>query len=149
MSASPARDELPPEEVEAVSETGYSGGMGAAGSGLASSHSGGGFSEEGVVSRFEDVAGDPFRNVYDSPGWKRAASAGSDRARKTPKLIEGKAKLLAKSGKSDAKFALADKVRHEKFGLGRVITVEGSKLTIALENGGGVRKILDSFVQKA
>ncbi|MFO1189154.1 MAG: UvrD-helicase domain-containing protein [Alphaproteobacteria bacterium] len=47
-----------------------------------------------------------------------------------------------------ARFARNDRVFHQKFGYGRVMAVDGNKLEISFEKA-GVKKVIDSFVEKA
>jgi DNA helicase-2/ATP-dependent DNA helicase PcrA len=137
QSVLPSRfiDELPDAAVDAVSETGYA--VGGA--------------RENMGSRFDafqPAAG--FTSSYDSPGWKRAQERGGfgAGARARPPTIDGEARLIAKSGEGDARFARGARVFHDKFGYGRVIAVEGSKLTIDFEKA-GEKRVIDSFVKDA
>jgi DNA helicase II / ATP-dependent DNA helicase PcrA len=135
-------DELPDGHVDAVSDTGYF--------------------NQGVGGRAERFAaygplsvepGSGFGAGYESPGWKRAQAANAAKQSagtgwsKGP-VIEGEARLVAKSGPNDAKFALGQRVFHDKFGYGKVTFVEGSKLTIAFELS-GEKKVIDTFVKAA
>ena len=63
-------------------------------------------------------------------------------------IIDGEAKLLAKTGAKDANFSVGQRIFHDKFGYGAVRHVEGSKLTILFEKS-GEKKVLDSFVRPA
>jgi DNA helicase II / ATP-dependent DNA helicase PcrA len=63
-------------------------------------------------------------------------------------VIDGEAKLMARTGDGDAKFGLGERVFHDKFGYGKVTFVEGSKLTIRFEVS-GEKKVIDSFVRAA
>ncbi len=137
QSVMPSRfiDELPEADVDAVSETGYQIG-GAA---------------EGGGSRFdalEPAAG--FRSGYDSPGWKRAQERGGWGAggKGRPPTVEGEARLLAKSGPEDARFARGARVFHDKFGYGKVLAVEGAKLTVSFDKA-GEKRVIDSFLKAA
>jgi DNA helicase II / ATP-dependent DNA helicase PcrA len=138
QSVIPSRfvDELPEVNVDAVSETGYALGAG---------------TREGLAARFqgfEPAAG--FQSAYDSPGWRRAQERGGfgAGARSRPPTIDGEARLVAKTGPADSKFARGARVFHDKFGYGRVIAVEGSKLTIDFEKA-GEKRVIDSFVKDA
>ena len=44
--------------------------------------------------------------------------------------------------------ARGDRVFHDKFGYGKIINIDGHKLDIAFEHG-GVKRVMDSFVEKA
>ncbi|MBR0716809.1 ATP-dependent helicase [Bradyrhizobium liaoningense] len=66
--------------------------------------------------------------------------------RRGPMTIEGE--LVAKSTGTTSEFALNDRVFHQKFGYGRVVKIDGNKLTIAFDKA-GEKKVVDSFVQRA
>jgi DNA helicase-2/ATP-dependent DNA helicase PcrA len=125
-------DELPLANVEASSETGYYGG-------------GPGMQQHG--SRWDETPS--FGAGYFSPGWKRAQERnyrGSHPGRQ--QVIEGEGRLVAVSEASaTSNFARGDRVFHMKFGYGKVIAVEGNKLTVAFEQA-GEKKVIDSFVEK-
>ena len=125
-------DELPEAHVEAVSETGYfSGGPGM----------------QAAASRWDETPA--FGSGYDSPGWRRAQDRGRPAAPVNRKaVIEGEGKLLAVSDPQSSAYARGDRVFHQKFGYGRVLVAEGSKLTVAFDKA-GEKKVLDSFVAKA
>jgi DNA helicase II / ATP-dependent DNA helicase PcrA len=126
-------DELPLENVEASSETGYYGG-------------GPGMQQHG--SRWDENPA--FGAGYSSPGWKRAQAQsyrGSHPGRQT--VIEGEGRLVAVSAPSrDSAYAKGERVFHLKFGYGKVIAIEGNKLTVDFEQA-GEKKVIDSFVEKA
>jgi len=90
----------------------------------------------------------------DTPGFDYApAIEGDARAR----VIEGRSRSVRPGKKSRARtraqtsdpqnIATGDEVFHTKFGYGRVRSVDGDKLEIAFETG--VKKVLESFVEKA
>ena len=63
------------------------------------------------------------------------------------KVIEGA--LIAKSvATADPKYAVGDRVFHQKFGNGTVAEVEGEKLTIDFDRAGR-KRVLDGFVNPA
>ena len=136
-------DELPHASVEASSETGYYGG-------------GPGMQE--AKSRFDDAP--VFGSSYTSPGWKRAqersAYAASPSAPRAPmgrphrQVIEGEGRLVATSdpSASTSAYKRGDKVFHQKFGPGKVVGVEGNKLTVDFSKA-GEKRVLDSFVERA
>jgi DNA helicase-2/ATP-dependent DNA helicase PcrA len=135
QSVLPSRfvDELPEDNVDAISETGY-GRNGVA---------------EGAA-RFEAYApGGGFNSSYESPGWRRAQDRlGADRPYSRPPTIDGEARLVTRTGAGDASFAVGTRVFHDKFGYGRIIGVEGNKLTVDFEKA-GEKKVIDSFVKAA
>ncbi|HEY3950898.1 UvrD-helicase domain-containing protein [Phenylobacterium sp.] len=124
-------DELPIANVEASSETGYYGG-------------GPGMQQHG--SRWD--ADPQFGAGYDSPGWRRAQTAGYRGGHLgRQQMIEGEGRLVATSAESASEFKRGDRVFHMKFGYGQVMGVEGNKLTVAFEKA-GEKKVIDSFVEK-
>ncbi len=159
-------DELPPEHVEAVSDTGYvspggmfygsevvspleggadpgprgSGGYTASGSGASpTAHSG----ESRNPAGFKDN----FRSTYESPGWKRARAAVSRPSTRPPDL-DANGKLLTSASQSSGGLALNQRIFHQKFGYGRIKHIEGTKLTVDFEKA-GVKKVVETFVEKA
>ncbi len=65
------------------------------------------------------------------------------------KVIEGRAELLAvRPAVAPGRFKIGDRIFHDKFGYGRVETVEGNKLGIAFDKAGR-KKVIDSFVEPA
>lgn len=131
-------DELPEEAVDAISETGYGRP---------------GVSETGA--RFESLApGAGFNSGYASPGWKRAQErqkkfeGAAERPWSRPPTIEGEARLVARSGEADGRFAIGARIFHDKFGYGRIRLVEGNKLTVDFEKA-GEKKVIDTFVKVA
>jgi DNA helicase-2/ATP-dependent DNA helicase PcrA len=130
QSVLPSRfvDELPSAHVDVESETGYgrSGGV-----------------------RDSYAPGGGFNSGYDSPGWRRAQERmSSGAAASKPPIIDGEARLIAPSSESDAKFTRGERVFHQKFGYGRVVSVEGAKLTVAFDKA-GEKRVIDSFVVPA
>jgi DNA helicase-2/ATP-dependent DNA helicase PcrA len=126
-------DELPVANVEAASETGYYGG-------------GPGMREPN--SRWDAEAA-AFGSGYDSPGWRRAHER---KYRGGPagvtQVIEGEGRLVAVSEPSaTGDFARGERVFHVKFGYGRILAIEGNKLTVDFEKA-GEKKVIDSFVEK-
>jgi DNA helicase-2/ATP-dependent DNA helicase PcrA len=133
-------DELPEAHVDVQEEGSSYGGYGSNAYG---------------ASRFD--LRDPFQNTYSTPGWQRAQKnreAGDDRSRRGfggplnsgPRLIEGE--LVAKSvigGKSE--FSTGERIFHQKFGYGRIRSIDGNKLTIDFEKA-GEKRVLDSFVER-
>ena len=116
-------DELPPKSVDAMSETGY-------------------HAQPGV----RDMAVEPFSSGYQSPGWRRAQERGSFASK--PPMIEGEARLIARSGDGDSHYSRGDRIFHEKFGYGSIRWVEGNKLTVDFDKA-GEKRVIDSFVRPA
>ena len=124
-------DELPIAHVEAASETGYYGG----GPGL----------REAGASRWDEAN---YGSGYDSPGWRRAAQRGYGGGPPgRTQVIEGEGRLVATSEPGEGSYAAGERVFHQKFGYGKVTTVEGNKLTVAFETA-GEKRVIDSFVSR-
>jgi DNA helicase-2/ATP-dependent DNA helicase PcrA len=100
----------------------------------------GGFNEN--PSPFSGSRSDAFSGSR-SDGFSRGDSARNKRG---PMVIEGE--LVAKSTGTASEFSLQDRVFHQKFGYGRVVKIDGNKLTIAFEKA-GEKKVVDSFVERA
>ena len=131
QAAMPSRfiDELPEAHVEVMSEPGL---YGNAATDLASH------------SRFD---GEKLRDdaYYDNPGWRRARAA-SARPRSQPPLIEGQGRTVSVSAPGQSKFAKGQRVFHQKFGYGKISSIEGQKLTVDFEHS-GPKKVIDTFVE--
>ncbi len=167
QSAIPSRfvDELPEANVEVIeAKSPFGGAYQSFGSiyanpfGQSRFERGGGGKQAG-----DDRRGDPSsgsRSTYDTPGWRRAernsddAQAGRPTARKTydsrtaprpPVTIEGE---LIASSSSPPRFAVGERIFHQKFGYGRIVDVDGNKLSIEFDKAGS-KRVVDSFVQRA
>ena len=119
QSAIPSRfvDELPEAHIERISDPGLYGGAGRAP----------GFGE--AAARYET---------------SNLPAAFGPRPR--PRIVEaGGYQTAERKRKSAAGFHAGDEVFHQKFGYGKVRSVDGDKLEIAF--GTGVKKVLDSFVE--
>ncbi len=136
-------DELPADNVEITESKGGSGWGGTGGYG---------------PSRFDNI--DSFGSSYATPGWQRAQAnrgrggfneagtpynASRSTSKRAPVIIEGE--LIARSTGSDSGFSLGDRVFHQKFGYGKVVRIDGNKLTITFEKA-GEKKVVDSFVER-
>ena len=116
-------DELPAANVDAISEAGY-------------------HAQPGV----RDMAVEPFSSGYQSPGLRRAQeNMGRGGFTSKPPLIEGEARLVARSGDTDSHYSVGDRIFHQKFGYGRIRAVEGNKLTVDFDKA-GEKRVIDSFV---
>ena len=127
QSVLPSRfvDELPMAHVEAVSETGYATQPGA---------------ESGFSGSVEDLG---ERSSYDSPGWRRLQKNAASEGGGGP-VIEGKAELIATSA-GQSSFRKGQRVFHDKFGYGKVVTAEGTKLTVDFEKTNR-KKVIATFL---
>ena len=122
--------------------------------------------ESPLPSRFLDEIPEEHSERDSAPGLYGSASVqGGGLAEDTPGFdyapaIEGRARAIrsVRSGKKarvqtgkktrdPQNIASGDEVFHTKFGYGRVRSVDGDKLEIAFETG--VKKVLESFVEKA
>lgn len=124
-------DELPERDVEVVSQPGLYGNSASS----FASHS------RFDAARVDDDA------YYDNPGWKRARAAAG-RSQTSPPLIEGRAKTVSVSAPGASKFQIGARVFHQKFGYGRVVGVEGQKISVNFDHT-GEKKVVDSFLTSA
>ncbi|MEX0628565.1 MAG: DUF3553 domain-containing protein, partial [Cucumibacter sp.] len=133
QSALPSRflDELPAEAVE-ITDTG-------------SSYGGYNYGGRRGASRFDSR--DPFESVYQTPGWQRAQRQHSTRGNDQGPLIEGGLVARSVNPGSPGGIRAGEQVIHLKFGLGRVASVDGNKLTIDFENAGR-KRVLEGFVKR-
>ena len=131
QSSLPSRfiDELPPENVSAGSETGYY------------DNNTLNEAEIEITSEFPDSAS----RRYNSPGWQRYKTHKSKNL--YSRQVEGKF-----SKKLDAhttqQYKIGERIFHQKFGYGKIQTVDGNKLNVDFEKAGH-KKVLDSFVDRA
>jgi DNA helicase-2/ATP-dependent DNA helicase PcrA len=137
-------DELPAQNVEITESKGGSGWGGTSGYG---------------PSRFDNL--ESFGSRYTTPGWQRAQAnrtrggfnetgaayggSGTAHSKRAPLTIEGE--LIAKSTGTASDFSVNDRVFHQKFGYGRIVKVDGNKLSIAFDKA-GEKKVVDSFVER-
>ena len=167
QSAVPSRfiDELPEDHVEVTEAKSPFGGA-YAGFARASPYG---------ASRFDEGPGN-FKSTYDTPGWQRAkqqaqggnsggghagggnfaggggttkfksASASPARRNTGPLTIDGE--LVASSAADSCGFLKGSRVRHQKFGAGTVVEVDGNKLSIEFDDGER-KRVVASFVEAA
>jgi DNA helicase-2/ATP-dependent DNA helicase PcrA len=88
--------------------------------------------------------GEAEQRGYRSSAGSSTGGGGSN-ARRSPVTIEGE--LVAKSTGTISDFSRGDRVFHQKFGNGNVVTVDGNKLTIQFDQA-GEKRVVDSFVQR-
>jgi ATP-dependent DNA helicase UvrD/PcrA len=133
QTAIPSRfiDELPEEHVDVVSEPGLYGNA----AGDLSNHS------QFDGAKLSEGA------YYDNSGRRRARTATS-RPSTQPQLIEGRASTLSVSAPGKSKFRKGQRVFHQKFGYGKISSIEGQKLTVDFEHS-GPKKVIDTFVETA
>jgi DNA helicase-2/ATP-dependent DNA helicase PcrA len=101
----------------------------------------------GYASRF-DAASTGFASHYDTPGWRRAegrsrgAEGGSSFGGASGRVLEGQVQRRASP---EAGYRAGARVFHLKFGPGRVVAVDGPKLTVDFDRAGR-KLVMDSFV---
>jgi DNA helicase-2/ATP-dependent DNA helicase PcrA len=130
QSALPSRfiSDIPEDHVESVVDEGFYG---------------------GYVGFRDNAADKGFASTYDSPGWKRAqANRAGGMPRTRAPLIEAQAYVVQTNDPSAATYNNGDRVFHQKFGYGRVTSVEGNKLTVEFDKAGS-KRVIDNFVARA
>jgi DNA helicase II / ATP-dependent DNA helicase PcrA len=130
QSALPSRfiSEIPEDQVEMVVDEGFYG---------------------GYVGFRDNATQKDFASTYDSPGWRRAqANRASGAQRTRPPTIEAQAYTVQTSDPSSSVYNNGDRVFHQKFGYGRVSSVEGNKLTVDFDKAGS-KRVIDNFVTRA
>ena len=100
-------------------------------------------------SRFETAENLFASGSYDTPGWQRAqrnrqGGSGSG-PRREPLTIEGT--LVAASTAEGSGVDIGQRIFHQKFGYGRVASIDGNKLTVDFEKAGR-KKVVDTFVER-
>ncbi|MBX3488624.1 MAG: UvrD-helicase domain-containing protein [Parvibaculum sp.] len=96
-------------------------------------------------SRFaQDFARD---SNYTSPGWRRAKENAEAASRVRPPAYETHADLVATSDPAAASYNTGERVFHQKFGYGEVISIDGNKLTVDFDKAGR-KKVIDSFLER-
>ncbi|PHR92091.1 MAG: DNA helicase II [Robiginitomaculum sp.] len=133
-------DELPAEHVDVKSDTGYfdtqsSGHSGGYGGRYSDGHSS---MSKRFVESFDD-GHQTQRTGPSSPGWKRYQQNKN-------RTIEGVAirKPVKDTGTN---FAIGERIFHQKFGYGRIVSANGNKLDVQFEKA-GQKKVLDGFVER-
>jgi DNA helicase-2/ATP-dependent DNA helicase PcrA len=132
-------DELPAEHVDVLTPLGlYGGGYGAAGMAVNASP---------VIQSM--VGSDIFEraskaDVYNSPGWKRLQERSAQRGMRQP----SQSKHITIDLAAISTFSLGDRVFHQKFGYGEVLSIEGDKLDIEFDKAGS-KKVVAQYIQSA
>jgi DNA helicase-2/ATP-dependent DNA helicase PcrA len=129
-AAIPSRflEEIPQDFVETDVEQGLSGGYS-------------GFSD---LTRYNASV---FERADRGPGFERARKAAGGHPAPPP-LIEAQATLVTTSDPKAQRFAKGERVFHQKFGYGRIASIDGNKLSIDFEKA-GQKRVIDSFVERA
>ncbi len=133
QSSLPSRfiDELPPNHVEAASDSGL--------------HDGGAVAERIAENFSRSFSAAQSSRV--SPGWQRFQQNKNKSYGRAPKEIEGHAVRRPAKGKT-SNYNIGERVFHQKFGYGDVIEVDGTKLEVEFDKA-GTKKVLDGFVERA
>ena len=117
-------NELPTENIEVISEQGLNSGIGVK------------FGNGSLGSGF-DVISDTLS--YESPQKRGHTSEGT--------IIEAEEWTVSASP-SNSTFEVGIRVFHQKFGYGKVLSLDGNKLEVEFEKA-GTKKVIDSFVDPA
>jgi len=133
QAAMPSRfvDELPLQHVEAQSETGY-------------------YQSQKLTQNAANSFANSFTEAGErrsSPGWKRYSENRTSNFASPPREINGRVIRKTKIKKTSL-YKNGDRVFHQKFGYGEVMSVEGDKLDVEFEKAGS-KKVMDGFVEKA
>jgi DNA helicase-2/ATP-dependent DNA helicase PcrA len=123
-------DELPIENVEATSQTGYA--------------SQGWQSQQ---SRWDRAGYEPNYTKKSTPAYGGDLS-GVDMRRLEPKARPTPHRQPAPVKASAKNFQLGERVFHMKFGYGLITEIDGNKLIVNFETSGD-KKVIDSFVERA
>jgi DNA helicase-2/ATP-dependent DNA helicase PcrA len=102
-----------------------------------------------------------FGSNYETPGWQRAQAnrakqsgfeessrngKGGAARRRRAMTIDGE--LVARSTGPASPYGVGERVFHQKFGYGDIISIEGNKLLVAFDKA-GEKRVVDSFVERA
>jgi DNA helicase-2/ATP-dependent DNA helicase PcrA len=138
QSQMPSRfiDELPENHVEVLTPPGlYGGGYGAAGMAASASPAIMGAAGSDLHQKAHDA------DVYNSPGWRRLQNRSSQRGMAQPT----EARNMTIDATAISAFSVDDRVFHQKFGYGSVLSIEGDKLEIAFDKA-GTKHVVARFV---
>ncbi len=103
--------------------------------------------EEDEPASAKSFGGQARHNSFSPPpgGGRSAREARREGVKRPPLLIEGQ--IVAKTTGATSRFAVGERVFHQKFGNGNVTAVDGNKLTIAFDKA-GEKRVVDSFVER-
>ena len=141
QSALPSRfiDELPAEHVDVLTPPGlYGGGFDAAGMAANASPVTQSMAGSDIFERASKA------DVYNSPGWKRLQERSAQRGMRQA----SHSKHLTIDLTTVSIFSLGDRVFHQKFGYGEVLSIEGDKLDIEFDKAGS-KKVVAQYIQSA
>ncbi|MTJ82078.1 MAG: DUF3553 domain-containing protein [Telmatospirillum sp.] len=114
--------------------------------------------QNNLPSRFiEEIPGESSERLADkglfggvseqASGWESGWGGGYPSQRRRERIIEDAVSEYKGSAPKDG-YAPGDRVRHAKFGYGRIQSVDGNKLEIVFDTA-GVKKVIDSFITPA
>ncbi len=92
------------------------------------------------------AAAQPARTMTRGPGFRRASQGQYDPAPK--RIVEAGRSAASFAAKPRTDLAIGQRVFHDKFGYGEIMSQEGNKLEIEFEQS-GTKRLLDSFVRPA
>jgi DNA helicase-2/ATP-dependent DNA helicase PcrA len=128
-------DDLPSAEVEVLTPPGLHGG----GFGAAAPSAGRGF---GATGESELEARATRADVYNAPGWRRMQARAAEAA---PRALASPGFRPTGDGPV---FRAGERVRHDRFGTGTVLSVDGDKLGVAFDRA-GEKHIIARFLTPA
>jgi len=133
-------DDLPPDHVEVLTPPGlYGGGFGAA----APRPGARTWATAAETVPQSDLEARATRaDVYNAPGWKRMQARAAD-----PRPLPAPKPGPAARGEGPV-FRPGERVRHDRFGTGTVVAVDGDKLGVAFDRG-GEKHIIARFLTPA
>lgn len=99
-------------------------------------------------SEHADPFADVARGTGRGPGWQRAATSQAGLQGRPARIVESRSPSVGLGQKGRDDLTLGERVFHQKFGYGRIETIEGNKLEIDFEQAGR-KRVMDSFVTKA
>ena len=132
QSALPSRfiDELPEEHIEILTPPGlYGGSFGAAAPN---------------ISSFSKIDSDQGSDKYNSPGWRRMKERS--RIKETLAIDTNDTDILESEAVDITN--LSERIFHQKFGYGQIVSKDGDKLTILFEKA-GEKKVLAKYIMSA
>ena len=141
QSALPSRfiDELPSAHVDVLTPPGlYGGSFGAAGMAASANPAVQEAAGSGIFERASKA------DVYNSPGWRRLQERSGQRGMRQP----AQATHVTIDMTAVSAFSVGDRVFHQKFGYGEVLTIEGDKLGIEFDKAGS-KKVVAQYIQSA
>jgi DNA helicase-2/ATP-dependent DNA helicase PcrA len=97
------------------------------------------WAEMGLQSGLEEQAA--RADAYNSPGWRRLQARAGHRPLTQPR--ESKSSVI--DAQAVSSHTVGERVFHQKFGYGEIVSIEGDKLEVAFEKA-GTKKVVAKFV---